>query len=138
MSRIVTFSRVGLLLLLILYGCSESEPSLSGGILVTFDVVGETYNVFITNENTIEQVFAVNRGESQATIPSGKLIKGSVFYNEPWNWHVDSEDIHMAELTIELCDGLPSNIEEDLDYWVSTVKRFCPWSAEIVDIEDFR
>jgi len=114
------------------------RAALSVGVLVTFDVLGESYKVFITNEDTIEQVFAVQRGDSQATIPSGRLVEGTVFYNEPWSWHIDSEDIHMAEFTIELCDGLPSHVEAALDYWLNTVKRFCPWHAEIVQIEDFR
>ncbi len=114
------------------------KVSLSGGILVTFDVNGETYSVFTTNEETITRVFAVQRGESQATIPSGRLIRGGVFYNEPWSWHIDPEDVHMAEFTIELCDGIPSHVEENLDYWVDTVQRFCPWNARIVSIEDFR
>jgi hypothetical protein len=131
-----------LLIIAVSGGCSKSTPPLSDGILVTFDVSGETYKVtykvFITNEDTIEEVFAVQQGKSQATIPSGRLIKGSVSYNEPWSWHIDSEDIHVAEFTIELCDGLPSHVEADLDYWVSTVKRFCPWNAKIVEIEDFR
>ena len=116
----------------------DKKPALTGGIMVTFDVLGEKYSVFITNGNTIEQVFAVQRGESAAKIPSGKLIEGSVSYNEPWSWHIDPEDIHMAELTIELCDGTPSQVEENLDYWLSAVKRFCPWSATIVRIEDYR
>jgi len=111
---------------------------LSGGILVTFDVVGERYSIFITNRTTIDQVFAAERGESKATIPSGRLIKGSVFYNEPWSWHIDSKDIQMAEVTIELCDGIPSQVEDNLNYWIQTVQRFCPWSAKIVKIEDFR
>ena len=112
--------------------------ALSGGILVSFDVLGENYNIFITNEETIEDVFAVQRGESNALIPSGRLIKGSVQYNEPWSWHIDSEDIHMAEVTIELCDGKPSQVEAQLDYWVDVVQRFCPWSARILKIEDYR
>jgi hypothetical protein len=133
------FSVAVFLLVMATVGCgSEETPTPSGGILVTFDVLGETYKVFITNEDTIEEVFAVQRGESQATIPSGRLIEGAAFYNEPWSWHIDSEDIHMAEFTIELCDGLPSQVEAALDYWVNTVKRFCPWHAEIAKIEDFR
>ncbi len=120
------------------YSFATLRPALSGGVLVTFDVLGESYKIFITNEDTIQQVFAVQRGESQATIPSGRLVEGAVFYNEPWSWHIDSEDIHMAEFTIELCDGLPSHVEADLDYWLNTVKRFCSWHAEIVQIEDFR
>lgn len=111
---------------------------LSGGILVTFDVVGQTYRIFITNQKTIDQVFAVQRGESRATIPSGRLVRGAVWYNQPWSWHIDSEDIGMAEVTIELCDGTPSQVEENLDYWVDTVRVFCPWSAKIVEIKDYR
>ena len=127
-----------ILLVALLSGCIRSESSLCDGIVVTFAVGGEIYNVFITNEDTIEDVFAVQRGESQATIPSGRLVEGSKCYNLPWSWHVDPEDIHMAEFTIELCDGLPSHVEKDLDYWVKTVERFCPWSATIVHIEDYR
>lgn len=113
-------------------------PVLSGGILVTFDVVGEEYSIFITNNQTIEDVFAVQRGESQATIPNGLLVEGAVFYNEPWSWHIDSEDIEMAEMTIELYDGLPSFVESELEYWLETVHRYAPWSAAIKAIEDFR
>lgn len=117
---------------------SPMFPDLEGGILVTFDVQGEQYRIFITNENTIDQVFALRAGESSAGIPSGKLLRGQVDYNEPWSWHIDSEDIVMAEVTIELCDGLPSHVEGNLDYWVDTVGRFCPWTAELVEIEDYR
>jgi hypothetical protein len=138
MGKLIYVIQVCLLLLSLLCSCSKSSPTLSGGILVTFNVQGETYKVFITNEDTIEEVFAVQRGESDATIPSGRLVRGSVFYNKPWKWHIDSEDIHMAEMTIELCDGLPSHVEADLDYWVDTVGHFCPWSARILRIEDFR
>ena len=113
-------------------------PPLSGGILVTFDVVGEQYSIFITNNETIEEVFAVQRGESQATIPNGLIVDGAVFYNQPWSWHIDSEDIHMVEMTIELYDGVPSFVENELEYWLETVHRYAPWSATIEAIEDFR
>jgi hypothetical protein len=111
---------------------------LSGGILVTFDVVGEQYSIFMTNNKTIEEVFAVQRGESRAIIPNGLIVKGAVFYNLPWSWHIDSEDIHMAEMTIELYDGLPSFVESELEYWLESVHRYAPWSATIKAIEDFR
>jgi hypothetical protein len=113
-------------------------PPLSGGILVTFDVAGEQYSIFVTNDETIDAVFAVQRGESQAAIPNGLIVEGAVFYNQPWSWHIDSEDIHMAEMTIELYDGLPSFVESELEYWSETVHRYAPWSATIKAIEDFR
>jgi hypothetical protein len=116
----------------------KPAPSLSGGILVTFDVEGEEYRIFVKNEDTIEDILALQRGESEAAIPSGKIIGEPVFYNQPWSWHIDPVDVHMAEFTIEVCSGLPSHVENDIDYWVNTVGRFCPWSAEIVEIEDYR
>ena len=116
----------------------DRNPRLTSGILVTFDVEGEIYNIFVENEATIADILAVEKGESQAMIPSGKIIGEPMFYNESWSWHIDPVDIHMAEFTIEVCSGLPSHVEEDLDYWVNTVGRFCPWSAEIVAIKDFR
>ena len=42
----------------------SKKPALSGGILATFDVVGEKYSIFIANKETIEQVLAAQRGES--------------------------------------------------------------------------
>lgn len=116
----------------------ERDSALSGGILVTFDVEGEEYKIFIKNEETIADILALQRGESQARIPSGRIIGEPASYNAPWSWHIDPMDIHMAEFTIELCDGLPSHVEGDLDYWVNTVGRFCPWSAEIIEIQDYR
>jgi hypothetical protein len=115
----------------------NKKPKISGGVLVTFDVNGENYRVFTKNPTTIEQVFAVQKGESQATIPSGKLIRGTE-YNQPWAWHIDGDDIHMADVTIELCEGTPSQVEANLEYWINTVKRFCPWNAKIVKVEDLR
>ena len=36
-----------------------------------------------------------------------------------------------ADMTVEVCDGLPSYVEDG----TVTSDRFCPWSAEIVSID---
>ena len=138
MSRVLVVAAFCLLAASLVGGCSESESSLCGGIVVTFAVETERYNVFITNEQAIEDVFAVEGGESDATIPDGRLNRGAACYNLPWEWHVDPEDIRMVEVADAGCDGLPSQVENDLDYWVDTVGRFCPTSATITHIEDYR
>jgi hypothetical protein len=126
-------------ILFLLSACSTPEaPELKGGVLATFDVGSERYSIFITNQQTIEQVYALSRGQSQAAIPSGRVLTGQVSYNKPWHWHIDSQDIAMAEATIELCDGSPSMVEQNIDYWVGTVGRFCPWSARLVSLKDYR
>jgi hypothetical protein len=117
---------------------SPTGPGLEGGVLATFDVNGERYSIFITNPQTIDQVIALSHGQSDAKIPSGRVVKGQVFYNKPWSWHIDSQDITMAEVTIELCDGIPSYVEAHLDDWIATVGYFCPWSARLVSVKDYR
>ena len=36
-----------------------------------------------------------------------------------------------AWFIVELCDGRPSFVEDDLDYWLDTVKQYCPWGVEV-------
>ena len=126
--------------LLIMAGsCSSpTEPDLRDGVLATFDVHGERYSIFITNTQTIEQVVALWNGQATASIPSGRVIRGRVSYNKAWSWHIDSEDVSMADATIELCDGVPSYVEAHLDEWIANVGYFCPWSAELVALKDYR
>lgn len=128
-----------------LAGCDSDandikDSQLDGGILATFDVSGTEYRIWITNETTIDQVLALQAGTSDANIPNGEILRGPgrTDHNDPWSWHISPENIEMAELTIELCDGNPTFVEENVDYFVNTVGNYCPWSAELVDVEDFR
>jgi hypothetical protein len=113
---------------------------LVGGVLATFEVVDNTFSVWVTNETTIQQLFDLWAGASSANIPNGRILRGpgEAGHNEAWSWHLDPEEIEMAEATIELCDGTPSYVEETLDYWVDTVGYYCPWSAELIRLYDFR
>ena len=116
------------------------DSNLSGGVLATFSVRGERFRVWITNENTIQQVFELRDGSGQATIPNGPLLSGAGQgnHNRPWSWHLDPAQTRLAETTIEVCDGLPSDVEANMDYWMNTVLRFCPWSAELEGVVDYR
>lgn len=130
---------IGMVLLLVPSSCGKTENTkLSGGILATFDVIGESYSIFITNPATIQQVLALKAGTAGAAIPNGKLVRGQAFYNKPWNWHIDSQDISMVDFTIEIYDGLPSHVQNDLNYWLDTVGRFAPWQAKLTVIQDYR
>jgi hypothetical protein len=110
------------------------------GIVVTFRVGVETFRVWVTNESTIEQIFALEAGESMSNIPNGVLHygPGEFDHNLPWSWHLDPEEIEMADFTIELCDGNPAFVEAELEYFVETVGHYCTWAAELVSIEDYR
>lgn len=139
-ASLVPIASAALIVSVLLTGAcpSPTGPDLEGGVLATFRVHTERYSIFITNPQTIEQVIALWNGQAAARIPSGRVLKGRVAYNKPWSWHIDSEDITMAEATIELCDGVPSYVEAHLDDWIATVGYFCPWSAELVALKDCR
>jgi hypothetical protein len=127
----------------LLAGCDSGpvgpDDGLTGGVMATFQVSGENFRVWVTNEETIEEILSLERGESSANIPNGKLIVGSgpEGYNEPWSWHLDPEDIAMAELAIEVCDGRPSLVDELIDDYL-LVGHFCPWGAELIQVDDRR
>lgn len=124
-----------LTILATLVAVAQQPAHANSAIIATFEVQGEQFRVRVENEATIEQVRALEAGESTASIPNGRVLHGSDG-NEPWSWHLDPNDIEMAEVAIELCDGTPSHVEDDLDYWVDTVQRFCPWTATLVDVEE--
>ncbi len=130
-------------LLLLLSACGDDSPTgpgLRGGILAQFEVSGETFSAFVTNPDAISAILALEDGVSQANIPNGRLIQGPGpgAHNLPWSWHMDPEDIEMAEFTIALCDGRPSMVEDNLDEWIDVVGRFCPWGASLVSVDDLR
>lgn len=143
------FRRVllALSLLLVVVACSrpaDTAPTqaagLQGGVLATFDVDGETFKAWVTNPQTIDQLLALQAGESAANIPNGRLLDGpgQANHNAPWTWHLDPQDIEMAEVTVEVCDGRPSYVEENKAEFIETIGRYCPWGAKLVTLEDRR
>lgn len=127
-----------------LAGCAPSATvtpnPLAGGVLATFDVQGQCFRVWVTNPETIRQVLELQAGKSRATIPNGRILRGAgqANHNAPWSWHLDPQDLEMAEITIELCDGSLTFVEENLAEFVDNVGRYCPWGAELVGVEDYR
>lgn len=64
----------------------------------------------------------------------GRLVIGNGGFNSPWSWHLDPDDVTMAEFAIELCDGTPSEVERNFPYWTFQVETFCPWSSKVIDM----
>jgi hypothetical protein len=132
-----------ILALALFAGCDSGAiapgDELQGGALVTFQVSGERFRVWVTNETVIAQIFDLRDGVSNANIPNGVLhaSPGVADHNAPWLWHLDAEEIQMAESTIEVCDGRPSLVDALLEEYLA-IGRFCPWGAVLVSIEDRR
>jgi hypothetical protein len=62
---------------------------------------------------------------------NGPIARGDGNHNRGWRWHFKPNEWTLAGISIELCDGRPSYVDEHLDEWLRDVGRFCPWSSRI-------
>jgi hypothetical protein len=58
---------------------------------------------------------------------NGPIARGNGGHNQNWSWHFTPDGWNLVETSIELCDGTPRLVENDIAYWVDRVGRFCPW-----------
>jgi hypothetical protein len=117
---------VGLTASVALAGCTPDRNPVA-----TFQVVDEQYKIELATPELVEHAQALLAGESVASIPNGIVVRDDQGPNAPWSWHIDPATLEFADMTIEVCDGLPSYVEDG----TVTSDRFCPWSAQIVSID---
>jgi hypothetical protein len=94
---------------------------------------GDNFTVYATDPQAI-QLLTDNYYGLNNMFVVGRLVIGNGGFNSPWSWHLDPDDVTMAEFAIELCDGTPSEVEHNLPYWLFQVETFCPWSSKVIDI----
>ena len=99
--------------------------------VATFQVVDEKYKIELATPELVAHAEALLAGEPVATIPLGTVVRDDPGPNAPWSWHIDPETLEFADITIEVCDGLPSYVEDG----TVTSDQYCPWSAQIVSID---
>jgi hypothetical protein len=93
-------------------------------------VVEEEYRILITDPADLEIAQRLLAGEEAPSIPNGLIVRGETGVNEGWSWSIDPESLEFADMTTEVCDGLPSFVEDGS----LTGDYFCPWSAEVIDV----
>jgi hypothetical protein len=62
---------------------------------------------------------------------NGPIERGTKKYNPKWSWHFVEDGWNLVEISAEVCDGRPSFVEEELEYWTDSVGRFCPWRSRV-------
>ena len=108
-------------------------PASTGPTVVTFEVAGyadETYKIELATPELIEHVKQIIAGEDVALIPNGLVVRDDPSVNAPWSWHIDPASLNFADVTTEVCDGLPSYVEDG----TVTSPYFCPWSTKVIDL----
>ena len=112
-------------------GESATPRAPTAGIVVTFEVnEGERFRVLLTDpaDQAIANQLLV--GAEGPDIPNGRIVR-ETGVNEGWSWSLDPDDFEFADLTTEVCDGEPSDVESG----ALTSERYCPWSARVVEIQ---
>lgn len=99
------------------------------------DVHGERFVIYVTDAETIRLALENMEGKNNM-FPMGELARGDGGFNKPWSWHLKPETVRMVEVSIELCDGIPSSVENELEYWLETVWSYCPWGGRIIAAAD--
>lgn len=114
-------------------GCSapDAAPPAPAGIVVTFEVNdGERFRVLLTDPADQQIANRLLAGDEGPDIPNGRIVR-QTGVNVGWSWSLDPADFEFADLTTEVCDGEPSDVESG----ALTSDRYCPWSARVVEIE---
>ncbi len=118
-----------------LVGCGgiapSGQPAPTPGVVVTVRVAdAEEYRLRLTNPDDIGIAQKLLAGESAPRIPNGRVVRGEPDVNVGYSWHIDPTSVEFADITTEVCDGRPSDVEKG----VITSDRYCPWSAKVVAI----
>ena len=122
---------VPLILACVSFACGgDALTSPSSGALVTFRVADETFRVHLVDDRQIDAARDAANG-GRARIPNGRIVAGTSV-NVGWSWHL--ENVEFAELTTEVCDGRPSDVERDGATFGGG--RFCPWTARVESIQE--
>ena len=114
-------------------GGSPTGSGLSPGapVIVTFELnEGDRFRVLLTERADIDAARNLLAGVDGPDIPNGRIAR-ETGVNEGWSWSLDPSDFEFADVTIEVCDGTPDDVESG----ELTSERYCPWSARVVAVE---
>lgn len=108
--------------------CSNTPTSPTQSAVVTFRVVNETFKVQLSGD----ALDAARRAQAGIgpKIPNGRIVAGTQV-NTGWSWHL--VDVEFADVTIEICDGRPSDVEKEGPAYAGG--RYCPWGAVVTSIQ---
>jgi len=127
-SRVAGLAVAASAAVVLLAGCTPAHKN----PVATFEVAGvETYKIELDTPALVKHAEQLLKGEDVAAIPLGRVVRDSPSVNKPWSWHIDPKTLEFAQITIEVCDGLPSYVEDG----TVTSKDYCPWSAKVIRID---
>jgi hypothetical protein len=106
------------------------------------EIHGDSYVLVLEEPADVAHARALieSKGASGAAIVVAEIAAGADGLNRdflapgapPWSWHV-TQIQSFADNTIELCDGWPGYVEQDVEGWIdNTDGVICFWSYTVV------
>jgi hypothetical protein len=102
------------------------------GVVVILRVEDEEYKIRLTDPSDMEIARKFLAGEQAPNIPNGIVVRNDPDVNIGYSWHIDPDSVEFADMTTELCDDRPS----DLENGVINFDRYCPRSVKVVAIDE--
>ena len=110
---------------------TTGRPERRANPVATFQVVDETFKIELATPELVDHARRLLAGEEISAIPLGTVVRDDPGVNAPWSWHIDPATLEFADMTIEVCDGLPSFVEDE----TVTSDQYCPWSATVIAVD---
>lgn len=95
----------------------------------------DTFYAWTNQADVLENV------DAQLALPEadrGQHLNGKIAelpegcnWNKEWSWYFPANDWDLADLSIEVCDGNPQYVEDNLETYLD-IERFCPWSSFVL------
>ena len=79
---------------------------------------GEVFRILLENSTQIQTAAALLATGSTHVV-AGTPRVGDGGFNAPWTWHLDPASVGFPDVTAEVCEGCPHDIESNLNYRLS-------------------
>lgn len=103
-----------------------------------FEFLHQDGDRFIAWTDDMEVLAMVDQELAKSQEERGKHINGVIArvpedcaLNKSWSWYFLPDQWSLADLSIEVCDGNPDYVEENLQTFLD-VGRFCPWGSIVL------
>lgn len=122
----------------IIFGCDSSGGS-PGDDTRYFRFVhtsdSSTYVAATTDSAALAQVEAQLQKpfEQRTKFISGPIAHGDGGHNDGYPWHFVEGEWQLTQVAVEVCDGHPTYVSQNVDYFVEEVGRYCPWSSRVLE-----
>jgi hypothetical protein len=107
----------------------------TGGALVTIAVAEdapEQFTAWITNADFIAEAKRLLADDERGT-PNFKFVDGPDC-DLQYSFHVDAVDAEFPWGATEVCDAMPSYVNQNKAEWIAKNLRWCPWGSRVVSV----